>query len=131
MLVSDHAGLTLYSRPAEALVALKLRLASAKRSLPLALALMLLWSSRPPKLSLRSPEAVSGSSSNRNSAALSVLVLGTNASSPSAEKPVCPNCVPTTPAILPIFACLASKRASQPRFLKIVPVSPSSISLCS
>ncbi|MNS58230.1 hypothetical protein D3C72_911420 [compost metagenome] len=64
-------------------------------------------------------------------AALSVAVLGTNASSPSAEKLVWPNCVPITPVMLPILPCVASRRASQPWFLKIVPVSPSSISRCS
>jgi hypothetical protein len=129
--VTVQIGLSLYSSPADALPALKLRLSSVKRSLPLALALTLLWSMRPPRLSLRSPDEISGSSSKTKSAALSVVVLGTKASSPSAEKSEWPNCVPITPLMLPILPCVASMRVSQPRFLNVVPVTPFSSSRCS
>ena len=91
-----------------------------------------MWPSRPPKLSLPLPTAYSSST---NAAYCRVSVLGTKASSPSAENRLLPPWTPNAPPSLPppssSRACSSSTRKSEPRFLNVVATSPlPSISWC-
>ena len=88
-------------------------------------------STRAPKAYLPAPI---DNSSNTNTASLPVLVWGTKASSPSAEKLNRSLCIPIRPCKAPCstpnFACLASNLISLPLFLNTVAGTPESSSVC-
>ena len=59
-----------------------------------------------------------------------VVLGGTNDSAPSAAKSLSETCRPTTPLKPPMGACWTSRRPSRPLLVKVVEMTPASISSC-